>query len=74
VWLYGAVNPETWESMGMIGTSTDTEMFNIYLDMLGRQINPRPSRGRWSIQIAVCSSEKSVRVLRRVVARSRQSG
>ena len=36
VWLYGAVNPQTGESMGMVATATDTEMFNVYLDMLGR--------------------------------------
>lgn len=26
--------------MGMVATATDTEMFNVYLDMLGRQIGP----------------------------------
>lgn len=40
VYLYGAVNPQTGESMGLVATTTDTEMFNLYLEMLGRQIGP----------------------------------
>lgn len=40
VYLYGAVNPATGESIGMVATTTDTEMFNIYLRMLSEQIGP----------------------------------
>jgi transposase len=38
VYLYGAVNPMTGESLGLIATTCDTEMFNVYLEMLSRQV------------------------------------
>jgi transposase len=40
VYLYGAVNPMTGESMGLVATTTDTQMFNVFLEMLGRQVGP----------------------------------
>lgn len=40
VYIYGAVNVSTGESCGMIASTVDTEMMNLHLDWLSRQIGP----------------------------------
>lgn len=38
VYLYGAVNPITGESAGMIGSVVDTEMMSLFLYWMGKQL------------------------------------
>lgn len=38
VYIYGAVNPESGESAGMIGSTVDTEMMSLFLYWMGKQI------------------------------------
>jgi transposase len=40
VYLYGAVNPETGQSAGMIGSTVDTEMMSLFLYWMGKEISP----------------------------------
>lgn len=38
VYLYGAVNPGTGEGAGMLGSTADTEMMNLFLYWMGKQV------------------------------------
>lgn len=40
VYIYGAVNPLTGESCGMIAPTVDTAMMNLHLRWLGEQVGP----------------------------------
>lgn len=40
MYIYGAVNPLTGESCGMIASTVDTDMMNLHLRWLGEQIGP----------------------------------